>query len=155
MKFVKFIIAMFVMALSCTSCLESNLEDLPTYEGNDITSGHAWYRYKNTDNVSNISGEAQVVQKELQRTAQNINNDNATCDLTFKVPTNFTDKEKANVNINNIVVGVDISSAAVMSPVDGSPRLGVPADWSTPHKYAVKAANGETKVWTISVTLTK
>lgn len=36
MKILKFIIATLVMALSCTSCLESNLEELSTYEGNDI-----------------------------------------------------------------------------------------------------------------------
>lgn len=154
MKILKFIIAMFVMALSCTSCLESNFEELDTYDGNDITAGYAWYRYKG-DNKINASGEQQVIQKQLQRTGQVIDNDEATCALQFKVPTNFSEAEKNGVNINNIVVAVDISTAAVMSPVDGSPKLGVPADWSTPHKYLVKAADGKTKIWTVSVTLTK
>lgn len=154
MKILKFIIAMFVMALSCTSCLESNFEELDTYDGNDITAGYAWYRYKG-DNKINASGEQQVIQKQLQRTGQVIDNNEATCALQFKVPTNFSEAEKNGVNINNIVVAVDISTAAVMSPVDGSPKLGVPADWSTPHKYLVKAADGKTKIWTISVTLTK
>ena len=143
MKILKFIIAMFVMALSCTSCLESNFEELGTYDGNDITAGYAWYRYKG-DNKINASGEQQVIQKQLQRTGQVIDNEAATCALQFKVPTNFSEAEKNGVNINNIVVAVDISTAAVMSPVDGSPKLGVPADWSTPHKYLVKAADGKT-----------
>ena len=154
MKILKFIIAMFVMALSCTSCLESNFEDLDTYDGNDITAGYAWYRYKG-DNKLNASGEQQVIQKQLQRTGQVIDNEAATCALQFKVPTNFSDAEKNGVNINNIVVAVEISTAAVMTPVEGSPKLGVPADWSTPHKYSVKAADGKTKIWTVSVTLTK
>ena len=154
MKILKFIIAMFVMALSCTSCLESNFEELDTYDGNDITSGYAWYRYKG-DNKLNASGEQQVIQKQLQRTGQVIDNEAATCALQFKVPTNFSDAEKNGVNINNIVVAVEISTAAVMTPVEGSPKLGVPADWSTPHKYSVKAADGKTKIWTVSVTLTK
>lgn len=154
MKILKFIIALFVMALSCTSCLESNLEELKTYEGNDITSGYAWYRYKG-DNTLNASGEQQIIQKELTRTGQVIDNEAATCALQFKVPTNFSEAERNGVNINNLVVAVDISTAAVMSPVEGAPKLGVPADWSSPHKYLVKAANGQTKVWTISVTLTK
>lgn len=145
---------MFVMALSCTSCLESNFEELDTYDGNDITAGYAWYRYKG-DNKLNASGEQQVIQKQLQRTGQVIDNEAATCALQFKVPTNFSDAEKNGVNINNIVVAVEISTAAVMTPVEGSPKLGVPADWSTPHKYSVKAADGKTKIWTISVTLTK
>lgn len=154
MKILKFIIAMFVMALSCTSCLESNFEELDTYDGNDITAGYAWYRYKD-DNKLNASGEQQVIQKQLQRTGQVIDNEAATCALQFKVPTNFSDAEKNGVNINNIVVAVEISTAAVMTPVEGSPKLGVPADWSTPHKYSVKAADGKTKIWTVSVTLTK
>lgn len=154
MKILKIIIAMFVMALSCTSCLESNFEELDTYDGNDITAGYAWYRYKG-DNKLNASGEQQVIQKQLQRTGQVIDNEAATCALQFKVPTNFSDAEKNGVNINNIVVAVEISTAAVMTPVEGSPKLGVPADWSTPHKYSVKAADGKTKIWTVSVTLTK
>lgn len=154
MKILKFIIAMFVMALSCTSCLESNFEELDTYDGNDITAGYAWYRYKG-DNKLNASGEQQVIQKQLQRTGQVIDNEAATCALQFKVPTNFSDAEKNGVNINNIVVAVEISTAAVMTPVEGSPKLGVPADRSTPHKYSVKAADGKTKIWTVSVTLTK
>ena len=154
MKILKFIIAMFVMALSCTSCLESNFEELDTYDGNDITAGYAWYRYKG-DNKLNASGEQQVIQKQLQRTGQVIDNEAATCALQFKVPTNFSDAEKNGVNINNIVVAVEISTAAVMTPVEGSPKIGVPADWSTPHKYSVKAADGKTKIWTVSVTLTK
>lgn len=83
MKILKFIIALFVMALSCTSCLESNLEQLDTYEGNDITSGYAWYRYKG-DNTLNASGEQQIIQKELQRTGQVINNEEATCACSLK-----------------------------------------------------------------------
>ncbi len=154
MKFIKIILAMLVMALSFNSCLEHDLEDLPTYEGNDITAGYAWYRYLGEDKI-NASGEYQVIQKQLQRTAQAIDTDAATCNLSFKVPTNFSEKEKNNVNLNNIVVAVQISSAAVMTPVDGAPTLGVPADWTSPHKYAVKAANGDTKIWTITCTLTK
>ena len=142
------------MHLSCNSCLESNFEELDTYDGNDITAGYAWYRYKG-DNKLNASGEQQVIQKQLQRTGQVIDNEAATCALQFKVPTNFSDAEKNGVNINNIVVAVEISTAAVMTPVEGSPTLGVPADWSTPHKYSVKAADGKTKIWTVSVTLTK
>ena len=61
MKFIKIILAMLVMALSFNSCLESNLEDLPTFDGNDITAGYAWYRYVGEDkiNVSEI-GRAHV-----------------------------------------------------------------------------------------------
>ena len=108
MKFIKIILAMLVMALSFSSCLESNLKDLPTFDGNDITAGYAWYRYIGEDKI-NISGQPQVIQKQLQKTAEAINAEAATCNLTFAVPTNFSEKEKNNVNLNNIVVAVQIS----------------------------------------------
>ncbi len=154
MKILKFIIATFMMALSCTSCLESNLEDLDTYDGNDITSVKGYYRYIGTDKI-NASNENVVIEKQLGTSAANIDADNGTCNVEFYVPTNFSDSERTNVNINNFVVKVDISTAAVVTPIDNSPKFGVPADWSTPHKYSIKAANGDTKIWTVSVTLTK
>ena len=44
MKYVKLFLLMLVASLALTSCLESGLEDLDTYEGNDITAGFAYYR---------------------------------------------------------------------------------------------------------------
>jgi hypothetical protein len=155
MKYIKIFFAMLLMAFSFSSCLESGLEELDTYEGNDITAGFAFYRYIDTSTTMNVSGEYAVKQKQLTRVNQTIDVDAATCDLTFAVPSNFTDAEKADVNINKLVIVTQISSAAVMEPVDNSPSLGVPADWSTPHKYKVTAANGTSKIWTITVTLNK
>ena len=69
MKFIKIILAMLVMALSFSSCLESDLKDLPTFDGNDITAGYAWYRYIGEDKI-NASGQPQVIQKQLQKTGR-------------------------------------------------------------------------------------
>ncbi|WP_394370918.1 DUF5018-related domain-containing protein [Prevotella illustrans] len=41
------------------------------------------------------------------------------------------------------------------STVGDAPRLGVPADWTSSHQYKVTAANGVSKIWTISVVLNK
>lgn len=155
MKFLKAIIAMIMMAFSFTSCLESNLEDLPTYEGNDISSVYGYYRYIDTSSSFPVNGENSVKQKQLQNLASNISVENATCNIEFAVPSNFTEAEKAGVSLEKLVVVVNVSSAAVVTPVEGSPRLGVPADWTTPHKYSVKAANGKTKIWTITCKLKK
>ena len=63
----------------------------------------------------------------------------------------FTEEERAKVSLDNIAVMASISTAARVTPLDGSPKLGVPGDWSKPNKYLVTAANGNEKEWTIQV----
>ena len=57
MKYIKIFFAMLLMAFSFSSCLESGLEELDTYEGNDITAGFAFYRYIDTSTTMNVSGD--------------------------------------------------------------------------------------------------
>lgn len=137
-----------------TSCLESDLEDLKTYTGNDVTSSYVYYRYIDKNKVIAASGQPSVRQMQLT-TKQVINTEAATCTITASLPKNFPATEQANISAANLVVALQVSTAAVVEPIDGAPRLGVPADWSTAHKYRVKAADGSTKEWTISVVLNK
>ena len=144
MKYVKLFLLMLVASLALTSCLESGLEDLDTYEGNDITAGFAYYRYIDASKTMVVSGENAEIDPAT-----------GTCTLTFKVPSNFTAAERADVNVGKLVVTAQISSAAVMNPVGDAPRLGVPADWTSAHQYKVTAANGASKIWTINIVLNK
>ncbi|MDE7236705.1 MAG: hypothetical protein K2N66_02660, partial [Paramuribaculum sp.] len=54
---------------------------------------------------------------------------------------------------SELVVVLNISTAAVIEPLDGAPALGVPGDWSKPNKYQITAANGKKKVWTVTLEL--
>jgi len=47
---------------------------------------------------------------------------------------------------------VNISTAAIVSPIEGAPQFGKPGDWSKPNRYKVKAANGDEQIWTVSLT---
>ena len=50
----------------------------------------------------------------------------------------------------------EISTAAKITPLNGSPLLGVPGDWSKTNEYRVLAADGSVKDWKIQITkLTK
>ena len=40
-------------------------------------------------------------------------------------------------------------------PLDGSPKLGAPGDWTSERRYSVMAANGTKKTWTVKVVLNK
>ena len=154
MKHFKIFLAIVAMSFAAQSCLEYGLEDIDTYEGDAITAAYAYYRYIDKSTTIPASGEYAVKQKQLSASSQ-IDASSATCNMTVSIPSNFTDEERNGVNLGALVVATQISTAAVIEPVDGSPRLGVPADWTSPHKYKVTAAGGGTKIWTISVTLNK
>ena len=134
-----------------TSCLKGGLEDLPEYEEADIVGiQRVEYRYYSS-NVSNIDGEY-IVKKVTLGSNATIEDTTVSIDVTVPVAEgDFTEEERAKVSLDNIAVMASISTAARVTPLDGSPKLGVPGDWSKPNKYLVTAANGNEKEWTIQV----
>uniref|UniRef100_A0AB33JJ36 DUF5018 domain-containing protein n=1 Tax=Prevotella sp. GTC17262 TaxID=3236797 RepID=A0AB33JJ36_9BACT len=154
MRYIKFIAMMIVTLFTFTSCLESGLEELDTYEGKDITSSYVYYRY--VDKASTIPASGEAVVKQLQLNAkQTIDAEKGTCEIVASLPKNFPSAEKGNISLANLMVAVQLSTAAVIEPIGDAPKLGVPADWSQSHKYTIKAADGSKKEWTLTVSLNK
>ena len=59
-------------------------------------------------------------------------------------------KEKIAVEgLSRLVVYVSIPDAAVVAPIEGSPRFGSPGDFSKDRFYCVRAANGDKKEYII------
>lgn len=148
------------LALGLASCLEKDLEDLEVYGGSDITAGFAYYRYVDRSATIAASGENRVVQRQYTLAedpviAVDAQQGTGTISLTFTPSGTFSEAERAACSLNPMVVAVSVSTAAVVTPLDGSPALGTPADWTRPHTYEVRAANGTSKRWTINVALNK
>ena len=104
-----------------------------------------------------LTGEFKVAEKELEK-SNSINEDEAVVTATFTVPAasgSFTDAERAKVSLNKLVVYFNVSTAARVTPLDGSPKLGAPGDWTSERRYSVMAANGTKKTWTVKVVLNK
>lgn len=146
-KYLYLIAAMFVAVLS-TSCLESGLEELDEYSGCDITNGNVLWRWYAGGNIP-ASGEQQVKQVQL---AAARTQDAENCVYTIKyVLGNIPEAERGNFTEANAVVEVTISTAAIIKPINGAPKLGVPGDWTKDNQYEVTAADGTKKTWTIVV----
>lgn len=143
-----------MITLLSTSCLTNNLKDIDTYEGNDISSvSGVYHRYYGTEKIPG-SDELQVFQSQLQVINDvAIDKEAGTVDITVTLPTNFPADQKALVKTSNLVVVLNISTAAVIEPLDGSAKLGIPADWSKSNRYRVTAANGASKDWTVTLKL--
>ena len=153
MKKIFNIMAALLLAVISTSCLESNLEELEVYSGNDITGvSGVYYRYYGTDNIPG-SGEVKVHQVTLNYGRFSADNEAGTCTFACQLPSNFPAAERANFSLSNVVVNINLSTAATVRPIEGSPKFGVPGDWSKPNKYVVTAANGSGKEWTCTLEL--
>lgn len=131
-------------------------EDLPAYEDANITGIQFYYRWASTTDKDPITGEPMVREQRLNITGGDIDDETGTVVVDVAVPAansgNFTQAVRDQVSQSNIVCQVTLSTAARIAPVDGGKVLGVPDDWTKPHKFIVTAADGTKKEWTITVT---
>lgn len=154
-------IAAAVAALCLTSCLESHLEELPTYDGNDIESvAGVIYRFY-TGNVIDASGEEEIAQYVLNNT-NTVDKEAAKVEVNVTIPSNLPADQRDKVSLSykkgdrqGLGLIVNLSAAAVITPLNGAPVLGAPGDWSKANQYEVMAADGSKKIWTITMTLNK
>ncbi len=148
-KIISIVFACF-MALSLTSCLDRDLKELEVFDGKEIVSiKEVQYRYK-TDEVMPVSKEKQVKVVSLEVANPVVDKEKGTISCEAKVPTNVPASEKGKITNKNLVVVVNLSSAAMVKPLSDV-RFGVPADWSKPNKFLVTAANGDTQEWTVTI----
>jgi hypothetical protein len=144
--------SLFALPFLFTSCLKKDLPAANNSSLNNITDCYLVYKY--TDTVVDNKG---TVNENARATVHTITLDrvvtisNDTVYMTPKFPANFPQKEKAKVTLTNIWCVVNVPDAAVVQPMNGSPKLGTPGNYSSPVSYAVIAANGTEKKWVISV----
>lgn len=130
-----------------TSCLESNLDDLPNYGDAEIINANFEYR----DSI-NVYGSGQSKITNLT-TKSAIDSENATITVDISVPAvsaTLTAAEREEISLNNIVGYIDISTAAKVKIA--SIPLGSISDFSSKTAtYTIMAADGTTKDWTLII----
>ncbi len=155
MKKILYSLILLFTTFSFTSCLDSNLDDLPEYGDADITSVSAVnYRYF-SDEKSPVSGEPIVEEVNLEYTAD-IDAKKGEIKIKVTKPKDFPENQEDKLSKSNLVVIVSLSTAARLQPLEGSSKLGVPSDWNKVNSYVVTSASGQQKNWSIEViSLTK
>lgn len=146
------ILTLLIAAVFClSSCLRYNLEELPAFSDADISGiNTVQYRYF-SDDIVPITGEKMVKYVTLNYSNTKIDKAAATCSFDVSAPSNFPAERLSDLSLNKLVVVVQLSTAARCEPMDGSTAFGVPGDWSKPNKYKITAADGSSKIWTVSV----
>ena len=145
----RYIISLFTAVLSMvclTGCLTSGIDDPEeVFDGANITGVQGiYYRYINAD------GNVQQVRLAM---GSDINDDEQTVDIVYLLPSNFPQDQVDKFSLESVVVVLNISTAATIRPIGESPKLGVPGNWTKPNQYEVTAANGDKKIWTVTLEL--
>ncbi len=137
-----------------TSCLKRNLVSLKTYEGADIEGvAEVSYRYYSDEEIP--ASKQKKVKVIALNYSLNLDKEKAVCEINASEPSNIPSELIDEISDKRIVLILNISEAAVIRPIEDAPRLGVPADWSKPHRYEVVAANNQSRIWTIRLNYKK
>lgn len=142
----------WLLLLFCLPLLTACWEDLPAYDGANITKASFYHRFAGP-NKDQLTGEPIMVERELTCTST-IDTTAATVDVAVVVPVaqgSFTEEERAKVTQSKLWGYVQLSTAARIFPESGTQPLGSADDWTKEHKFKVQAANGNTKIWTIRI----
>ncbi|AVM57887.1 hypothetical protein C3V43_09060 [Bacteroides heparinolyticus] len=142
-----------VMLLCIPFMTACNWEELPAYEDAEISAVQFYFRWA-SDKKDPITGEP-VVKEQRLNTTNNVKSENGIIEATVTVPDaggDFTEAIRKQVSTGKLWGQVSVSTAALITPIDGSAALGTPDDWSKERKFEVMAANGKKKVWTIRIT---
>lgn len=143
-----YLILLLLVAIN-TSCLKAGLDELETFDQNDITNIRFEYRWWDEANK-----RMRVVEMEVNKM---INTETKEIECTISVPSStdvFTETIRNQVSLSTLAINVDASTASRISPVGNAPKMGdFPADFSAKEFiYTVTAGNGDRADWTIRIT---
>lgn len=146
---VKWFMMLLCLPFLMTAC---GWEELPAYEEAEISAVQFYYRWP-SDAKDPVTGEP-IVKEQRLNTTNSINSEAGIVEVSVSVPNasgDFTESVRSEVSESKLWGQATISTAARMSPINGSPVMGTPGDWSKENSYEVMAADGTKKVWTIKV----
>ena len=153
MEKIKFIAIKWTILFVCLPLLNScDWEDLPNYEEAEISAVQFYYRWA-SDEKDPVTQEPIVKEVRLNTTCE-VNSESGIIKVIVTVPEaggDFTTTIRNQISTNPLWGQVTVSTAARITPIEGSAALGSPDDWSEERKFQVEAANGNTKIWTIKI----
>ena len=151
----KTLIYLFValMGVFVLKSCRMGLDELPVFEDAKLTN--FWFEYREVITKQYQNGESyEVVEYTNLKSACTFsvtseNENSAECTVTIN-----SGAVSKPISLNNIVGIATISTAATIEPLESSPALGVPGNFSSQVTYLVTAAdNKTTKTYTITVVL--
>lgn len=150
MKYYKYVLLLLFSVSLLSSCLKKGLPEFENWDLNNIDNIYVEHRYE-SDKI--LNGKPVIAYQRLTVT-RTVDEANSTIDLKIQVPAAsgaFSTAVRDQIMQSHLWMYMDISTAAKITPVAGSPQLGDPIDLTKEHQYQVTAANGTAKVWKIQI----
>lgn len=163
-----------LMALAMSSCLDHGADDIINSDKNELTNVTYTYRFFYNDTIKKGTPNEEIqndrvceviftkddfskIEKDglsgfSTTISHNLNSVQKTGPQGSVTKAQLYEMFKERIKIDGLsrlVVYVSISDAAVITPIDGAPRLGSPGDFSQDRIYSVRAANGDRKDYVI------
>ncbi len=153
MKKIIVYITLFILPLFILNSCRMGLDELPVFEDAQLTN--FWFEHREIVTKSYPNGQEYevVVFTDIKSacTFETLGDANNVTECKVTINSSKTNK---TIDLSNIVGKATISTAATIEPVNSSPVLGVPGNFSSPVTYVVKAADGKTvKTYKITVVL--
>lgn len=140
-----------LLTVISTSCLKHDLDEWDSYTEKAVVGVQGVYWRYYGEEVIPGSGEHKVKQVRIPSGRFTNDLEKGTCSFVYQLG-NLPDGQNEKFTNKNLVVVLNISTAATIEPLEGSTRLGVPGDWSKPNKYKITAADGSSQEWTVTLT---
>lgn len=154
MKKIFNIVTIFLLTLLGTSCLKDNLSGKYNSTHAEMTDFRLFYKYQDTtiDQQGTKNEVMRIAIKAVQlNSTMKVDSAAGTLQITPTLPSDFPQKYRRKVSLTRLWGVAYISSAAIIAPLNGSPALGTPGDYSKPVTYEITSPAGNRKTWTVTV----
>lgn len=158
-----------LLIFSMNSCLYHNLEELENSSDKKMTNVDYTYRFLYNDTIQKGTANQEILEGRVCEVIFSKNleaiNENGLTGFKTTITHNLNSIQKAGPSgsvtkemlyemfkeqiaqdgLSKLWVYVSISDAAIISPLDGSPKLGAPGDFTEDRFYRITAADGSTQ----------
>lgn len=131
-------------------CLKAGLPKANNSSLDAMTSFNYEYRWLDTSYILPGTPEADTsITVNVVQLGNTVVISNDTVYTSPSYPSNLPAGQVPNVTLTHIWGYANIPDAAMIYPLNGSPMLGDPGDFSKPATYKIVAADGSTATWVV------
>src|ERR1700761_4776146 len=140
----------FAICAALGGCLKAGLPKATNSSLDAMTSFNYEYRWLDTTSILPGTPQADTsITVNVVQLGNTVTVSNDTVYTSPSYPGNLPTAQIPNVTLSHIWGYANIPDAATIYPVDGSPVLGEPGDFSKPQTYKIVAADGSTATWVV------